>query len=87
MDVTDQTDPSDALNDALAAELRAERAVKSVTYSVLEAQSGIPERTLMRLFKGDRDLRASHLILIAGVLGVTPADLIARAEKRVADGN
>lgn len=85
MDVTDQTDPSDALNDALAAELRAERAVKNVTYSVLEAKTGIPERTLMRLFKGDRDLRAAHLILITGVLEVTPADLIARAEKRVAD--
>lgn len=80
-------DPADALNDALAAELRAERAVKNVTYSTLEAETGITERTLMRLFKGDRDLRAAHLILLTGALGITPADLIARAEKRVADAS
>ena len=85
--MTEKTDPADALNDALAAELREERAVKNVTYSALEAETGITERTLMRLFKGDRDLRAAHLILLTGALGITPADLIARAEKRVADAS
>jgi transcriptional regulator with XRE-family HTH domain len=84
--VTNTTDPSDALNDALAAELRAERGVKGTTFATLKAQSGISESTLMRLFKGERDLRASHLILLAEALEISPADLIARAEKRVADG-
>lgn len=82
--VNEEADAADTLNEALAAELRAERGVTGKTFGSLETETGIPERTLMRIFKGERDLRASHLILLTTALGVTPADLIARAEKRAA---
>jgi transcriptional regulator with XRE-family HTH domain len=84
--VNEEADAADTLNKAMAAELRAERAVTGKTFAAIEAGTGIPERTLMRIFKGERDLRASHLILLTAALDITPADFIARAEKRAANG-
>lgn len=79
-------DLDDVYTAAFAAELRSERAVKNIPFAEIEEATGINQRTLFRLFKGERDLKASHLIRITAALGVTPQDLITRTQKRVDEG-
>ena len=78
-----QTDPADRYTAALAAELRAQRGVTGKTFPVISEATGITVQTLQRIFKGQRDLRASHLILIADALGVSVSDIVTAAQQRV----
>jgi transcriptional regulator with XRE-family HTH domain len=70
------------INAALAAELRAAKAILNITQQRLSDESGIPMRTLTRVLAGDRDIDVRQLGALAGPLGVSPADLIERATKR-----
>lgn len=84
-DVSTETPEVDPYAAAFAAELRAERARKQVTFDELAKTSGINKRTLMRLFDGERDLRAKQLVLISGALDVAPQDIITRAMAAVSE--
>lgn len=76
-------DPSTGMNAALAATLRAERAVKRMTINKLAGQSGIPKRTLMRLLNAERTITVEHLNSLADALQVPIATLIERAGWRL----
>lgn len=84
-DVTNETPEIDPYTAAFAAELRAERGRKQIGFDEIAAKTGINKRTLFRLFDGERDLRAKHLIVIAEALDVTPQDLITRAMAAVGE--
>ncbi|WP_336698250.1 helix-turn-helix domain-containing protein [Curtobacterium sp. USHLN213] len=77
--MNNETPEIDPYTAAFAAELRAERGRKQIGFDEIAAKTGINKRTLFRLFDGERDLRAKHLIVIAEALDVTPQDLITRA--------
>ena len=67
-------------NSAIATVIRAERAVQMMALRDLSEKTGIPTTTLMRLEKGERDIRISDLQAIANALGTTVEEVIARAK-------
>jgi transcriptional regulator with XRE-family HTH domain len=79
-DVNMETPEIDAYEAAFAAELRAERARKQMTFDALERATEINKRTLMRLFDGERDLRSKQMMLICAALGVDPKEFVGRVE-------
>ena len=83
--MTNEAPEIDPYTAAFAAELRAERGRKQIGFDDIAAKTGINKRTLFRLFDGERDLRAKHLILIADALGVDSKDIIARVEATVGE--
>ncbi len=70
------------INEALAAELRAAKAILNITQQRLSDASGIPMRTLTRVLAGDRDIDVKQLAALAGPLGVSSEELMARAAQR-----
>jgi transcriptional regulator with XRE-family HTH domain len=70
------------LSEAIAAEMRAEKSAQKLGYEEIKDASEIPLRTLTRYFKGERSMNAEHFLLLCDALGVTPADIIARARAR-----
>lgn len=84
--VTNETPAEiDPYTAAFAAELRAERGRKQIGFDEIAAKTGINKRTLFRLFDGERDLRAKHLILIADALGIDAQEIITRVEATVGE--
>lgn len=71
------------LNEALAAEIRAERARKKVTIKELALAAGMVESTLNRALAGQRDINVTQIGLIARALSVDPAVLIERAVESI----
>lgn len=71
------------LNDAVAATLRAERAVAGLTTLALAERSGVPERTLMRILAAERDISVAQVEKLADALGVTPIYVVTEAERRL----
>lgn len=67
------------LNEALAAEIRAERARKKVTIKELALAAGMVESTLNRALAGQRDINVTQIGLIARALSIDPAVLMSRA--------
>jgi transcriptional regulator with XRE-family HTH domain len=67
------------LNEALAAEIRAERARKKVTIKDLAIASGMVESTLNRALAGQRDINVTQIGHLARALSIDPAVLIDRA--------
>lgn len=76
-------DPSEGINAAIAAELRAERAAKRLTIDELSDKSGIPRRTLLRLLAAERHINVDQLAGLAVGLGVSQSDLFARGAARL----
>ncbi|TDW69128.1 transcriptional regulator with XRE-family HTH domain [Curtobacterium sp. PhB25] len=76
-------DQKTAANQALAAEIRAERAAVGITVRELALRSGVPYGTLNRILPGERDISFGQLTQLAGALGVTPSDLSERAVRRM----
>ena len=72
-----------AANQALAAEIRAERAAVGITVRELALRSGVPYGTLNRILPGERDISFGQLTQIAGGLGVSPSELSDRAIRRM----
>lgn len=69
---------------ALAAEIRAEMAVKRISQSALGREVGIAQSSLSRYLANEpRDIPFQVLMDIAKALGVTPHELVERAERRV----
>ncbi|WP_082628257.1 helix-turn-helix domain-containing protein [Actinobaculum massiliense] len=79
-------DPQSGLNGAVAAELRAEKAIQQTTFDDLAHQTGISKRTLIRILNADRIITTAYLESLCTALGITPIDIIARATKRMGSG-
>lgn len=76
-------DQKTAANQALAAEIRAERAAVGITVRELALRSGVPYGTLNRILPGERDISFGQLTQLAGALGLTPSELSERAVRRM----
>lgn len=77
-------DPSEGLNAAVAAEIRAERAARQVTIDELADRSSISKSTLLRLLNERRLIGMEALSDIARALGVSATVIVGRAERRLA---
>lgn len=81
---TNTTPDADAYTAAIAAELRAERAATNLTYADITAATNLPEKKLIRIFKGESKIFATDLMMICSAFpGMPIQDLLERAGKRV----
>lgn len=71
------------MNQAVAAEIRAERGAQRMTVKQLALASGMVESTLNRALAGERDINVTQLTKIAAALGTTPDALMTRAVTRM----
>jgi transcriptional regulator with XRE-family HTH domain len=71
------------MNQAVAAEIRAERGAQRMTVKQLALASGMVESTLNRALAGERDINVTQLTKIAAALGTTPDALMTRAVDRM----
>ena len=69
---------------AVAAQLRAERAVSGMTIDELASKSGVSRGALMKVLNGQVTADVTQLDKICRALGVTILDLFLRAEARIA---
>ncbi|MDR6868936.1 transcriptional regulator with XRE-family HTH domain [Microbacterium resistens] len=67
---------------AVAAQIRAERAAGRMTIDELSQASGVPRQTLVRYLKGSRDIPIPTFYAIAEGLGVAADVLLDRAQHR-----
>jgi transcriptional regulator with XRE-family HTH domain len=74
------------LNQALANEIRAERARQRLTQAQVYSEAGLPRSTYVRLEGGDRAIDVEQLNAVARALGVPAAVLVERAEGTIGDG-
>lgn len=70
-------------NTAVAAQLRAERAVARTTIDELVTSTGISKSSILRYLNGDRDITLNTVSAIATALGVAPLSVLAAAESRL----
>ena len=70
-------------NDAVAAELRAERGAKRLTVDQLANNAGMVKGTLLRYLNGQREIPIPALYHISKALGVEPQEVMDRASRRV----
>lgn len=72
------------LSEALAAQVRAERAAAGLSRDELSERAGVPVSTLRRIESGERVATITQLAQVAGSLGLLTSQLVARAEQRAA---
>lgn len=70
------------INEALAAELRAAKAILNITQQRLSDLSGVPMRTLTRVLAGDRNIDVKQLAALAAPLQTSSEELMKRASLR-----
>lgn len=68
------------INEATAKALSAERAAAGLTIKELSNASGVPERTLIRMLKNERDIKITQVAQISAALGIYPHEIIETAE-------
>lgn len=73
----------DAFNAAVAAELRAERARKKITFEALASAAGLSKSATMNYFNNKREIPTGSLADICAELGVSPRLIFERAENAV----
>lgn len=71
------------LNDAMAAEIRAERAAKGLTVVELGQAIGVSKSKMLALLKGSIDIDVPDIESLTLAFGITPAELMGRAQERV----
>lgn len=71
------------LNQALANEIRAERARQRLTQAQVIKKSGLPRSTYVRLEAGDRVIDVQQLDKIARAFGIPMNELVERAERLI----
>lgn len=76
-------DPRSGLNSAVAAELRAERVAQDITLEELYQRSGLGRSTVHRALRAERLISIEALAAMSAALGVSPATILERAEKRM----
>lgn len=69
------------INEAVAAAIRAQRAISGHTVRELSEQSGVPLSTLMRILGAQRDIKVTQVADIAKVLDVAPHEIVEDAER------
>lgn len=69
------------INEAVAAAIRAQRAISGHTVRELSEQSGVPLSTLMRILGAQRDIKVTQVADIADVLNVAPHEIVEDAER------
>ncbi|MDU4676008.1 MAG: helix-turn-helix transcriptional regulator [Cutibacterium avidum] len=69
------------INEAVAAAIRAQRAVSGHTVRELSEQSGVPLSTLMRILGAQRDIKVTQVADIAKVLDMAPHEIVEDAER------
>lgn len=69
--------------EAVAAQLRAERAAVQMTYQEVADRAGMEKMTVNRYMNGKRDIPMGKLAAICDAMGVRIGDLMARAEDRL----
>lgn len=74
---------ADKLPGAMAEQLRSEKAVAELTYQEIADRLGIHQQTVIRYFKGTRDIPMSALVGLAELFSVTPTELMSRAVERI----
>ncbi|NYF16029.1 transcriptional regulator with XRE-family HTH domain [Microbacterium sp. AK009] len=74
------TSTSAAYAQAIAAELRAERARQMLTFNELVERTGISKSAVLNYLNGKRDIPLRALASICLVLGVQPSVIAERAE-------
>ena len=68
---------------AVAAQMRAERAAAGLSQRDMWEGSGLARSTYIRLETGERDAGVDQLFRVCEVLGLSPAEFLARAEERM----
>lgn len=68
------------INEAVARAINAERGAANLTIKQLAEKSGIPERTLIRILKAERDIKVDQLAMLADAFGITPSQLVQESE-------
>jgi len=71
----------DRFNNAVATELRAQRARVQVTYAQLMQETGLAKSTLLNYLNGKRDIPTTSLGEICRALHVRPRDIFDAAEE------
>ncbi|MBW3088794.1 helix-turn-helix transcriptional regulator [Bifidobacterium sp. 82T24] len=69
------------INEATAKALSAERSAADLTIKDLARKSGIPERTLIRILKGERNINVIQIAQLSSVFGIYPHEVIESAER------
>lgn len=69
-------------SDAVAAQIRAERAAAQMTQAELIKASGLARSTYLRLEKGERVADVTQLARICGALGISLSEFLMRVEQR-----
>lgn len=69
------------MNQAVAKAIAAERAISGLTVHELSAVSGVPISTLMRILGAKREIKVTQLQQLATAFGITPVDIIMRAQE------
>ena len=72
------------INEATAKAIAAERSAAGLTIKELAEKSRVPERTLIRLLKNERDIKVTQIAQLAEVFNIAPYELIEEAEKYIA---
>lgn len=75
------------INEATAKAIAAERSAAGLTIKDLSEKSGVPERTLIRMLKNERDIKVTQIAQLSEVFGINPHELIEEAEKFVDRAN
>jgi transcriptional regulator with XRE-family HTH domain len=68
------------MNEATAKAIASERSAAGLTIKRLAECSGVPQRTLIRMLKNERDIKVTQLEQLAKVFGIYPHELIVSAE-------
>lgn len=75
------TDEASPLEQALAAEVRAQAARKGLSHKEIQASAGITDRSFRRYFvEASRSIPIATVVAVAEALGLTASELIRRAE-------
>lgn len=69
------------MNEATSKAIAAERSAAHMTIKELASKSGVPERTLIRLLKNERNINVIQIAQIADAVGIYPHELIESAER------
>lgn len=71
--------------EAIAEQLRAERAARGLTIEGLTAKTTLHKSSVVRYLDGDRDIKMSALFELAAALELPVPELLTRAEQRISD--
>lgn len=74
-----------AYQEAIAEQLRAERAARGLTIEDLAATTTLHRSSVIRYLSGERDIKISVLFELSGALGLSVPELLRRAEQRLGD--